>query len=173
MFGCVERIILQGLGQETAEKQQPSALDFVGQLGLALEEHVKSTGKKVPLFQGINHVVTEFNKTVTVKKWRIDPAKKRIITNLMRCPEEVTTILAEHYDQHKHSCSGTLGLLFNFAQYQCVESLIGFQFDFIFAVELIAFSGCSFAGKQVANMFRVSRHMFFTSVLNQQLTAFK
>ncbi|CAK9101078.1 unnamed protein product, partial [Durusdinium trenchii] len=76
------------LGQETAEKQQPSALDFVGQLGLALEEHVKSTGKKVPLFQGINHVVTEFNKTVTVKKWRIDPAKKRIITNLMHCPEE-------------------------------------------------------------------------------------
>ena len=96
----------QGLGQETAEKQQPSALDFVGQLGMAYNEYVDSVGKKIPLSQGINHLVTEYNKHVKNKKWRIDNNKKRIIINLLRCPATCVSVLAAHYDQHKHAVSG-------------------------------------------------------------------
>ncbi|CAJ1361527.1 unnamed protein product, partial [Effrenium voratum] len=49
------------LGQETAEKQQPSALEFVGQFRQAVEIHNATTGKKLPLTQSLNHVVGAYN----------------------------------------------------------------------------------------------------------------
>lgn len=52
--------------------------------------------------------VTEYNKTVAVKKWRIDANKKRLISNLLKCPHEVLKILTCHYDLHKHGVSGGL-----------------------------------------------------------------
>lgn len=97
------------MGQETAEKQQPSALDFVAQFQLACNDYANQLGKKIPLVQGIGHVVAEYNKRVTVRKWRVDNNKKKIIINLLRCPPDVQKILAEHYDLHKHSVSGATG----------------------------------------------------------------
>ena len=54
---------------------------------------------------------------VVVKKWKIDPGKKKIILNLLRCPVSVSKILADHYDAHKHAQSG--------------EGLVGFVLEYI------------------------------------------
>ncbi|CAJ1361462.1 unnamed protein product, partial [Effrenium voratum] len=95
------------LGQETAEKQQPSALEFVGQFRQAVEIHNAATGKKLPLTQSLNHVVGAYNARVSVKRWRVDTNKRKIVWNLMRCPPTFGDKLAKHYDLHKHSVSGT------------------------------------------------------------------
>ena len=111
-------LFLWGLGQETAEKQQPSALEFVGLMGLAVDDLARaSSSKKIPLSQAVTTVVNEFNKKVVVKKWKIDPSKKKIILNLLRCPVSVSKILADHYDAHKHAQSG--------------EGLVGFVLEYI------------------------------------------
>jgi hypothetical protein len=114
------------LGQETAEKQQPSALDFVAQFQLACNDYANQLGKKIPLVQGIGHVVAEYNKRVTVRKWRVDNNKKKIIINLLRCPQDVQKILAEHYDLHKHSVSGATGCSDVFSHTAWSELLLAF-----------------------------------------------
>ena len=73
------------LGQETAEKQAPSALDFVGHFGKALQSEIDS-GKKLPMSQAIGQLVSAYNAKIKVKRWRVDSAKKRIVLNLLRCP---------------------------------------------------------------------------------------
>jgi len=93
------------LGQETAEKQAPSALDFVGHFGKALQSEIES-GKKLPMSQAIGQLVSAYNAKIKVKRWRVDSSKKRIVLNLLRCPSEVTELLAKHYDQHRHAVSG-------------------------------------------------------------------
>ena len=93
------------MGQETAEKQAPSALDFVGHFGKALQSEIDS-GKKLPMSQAIGQLVSAYNAKIKVKRWRVDSAKKRIVLNLLRCPSEVTELLAKHYDQHRHAVSG-------------------------------------------------------------------
>ncbi len=98
----------QGRGQETAEKQQPSALDFVALFNIAMDDNEKQCGRKIALTHNITMAVNEYNKTVSVKKWKVDANKKKIIANLLRCPHEVLDILSTHYDQHKHAVSGLL-----------------------------------------------------------------
>ncbi len=96
----------QGVGQESAEKQPPSALDFVGQFALAMDAHEKQTGKKQPMFQATQHVISEYNKGITVRKWRVDGIKKKMVMNILKSPTDILTILGAHYDRHKHGCSG-------------------------------------------------------------------
>lgn len=98
---------LLGLGQETSEKQPPSALDFVALFSLAMKEHEESSGKKLPLVTALGNVVTEYNRGIAVKKWKVDSSKKKLIMHILRCPRGVLEILAEHYDDHKHSASGS------------------------------------------------------------------
>ena len=56
--------------------------------------------------QAIGQLVSAYNAKIKVKRWRVDSAKKRIVLNLLRCPSEVTELLAKHYDQHRHAVSG-------------------------------------------------------------------
>lgn len=104
---------LLGLGQETSEKQPPSALDFVALFSLAMKEHEESSGKKLPLVTALGNVVTEYNRGIAVKKWKVDSSKKKLIMHILRCPRGVLEILAEHYDDHKHSASGSAVLSSN------------------------------------------------------------
>ena len=97
-----------GLGQETAEKQPPSALDFVGFFQQAMEADVRRTGKKRPICEAVHNLVSQYNQGTSVRKWKVDGAKKKIVINLMRSPTHVRAILAAHYDQHNHATSGTL-----------------------------------------------------------------
>lgn len=106
-----KRRSLPGLGQETAEKQLPSALEFVGQFRKAVEAHSATLGKRLPLSQALNTCIGEYNKRATVKRWRVDAHKRKIISNMLRCPAEVSTAIANHYDLHKHSMSGAPTLL--------------------------------------------------------------
>lgn len=96
----------RGLGQETAEKQQPSALEFVGHFAMAMDHRERLSGKKQPLNLALNQVVSEYNKGVSVKKWRVDGNKKKLVLALLKAPVDVYNILAAHYDLHKHSLSG-------------------------------------------------------------------
>lgn len=96
--------VYQGLGQETAEKQAPSALEYCAQFRLAVAEHKKVN--KVPTFQALNQCINDYNSKITVKKWRIDTHKKKLVSNLLKTPPDFTEILALHYDQHRHAVSG-------------------------------------------------------------------
>ena len=96
-----------GLGQETAEKQAPSALDFVGIFSQAVDACKAQNGRKVAQLQALNSCIAEYNRTVSVKKWRVDTNKRKIIANLLRVPIASVHTLAQHYDQHRHSSSGT------------------------------------------------------------------
>ena len=96
-----------GLGQETAEKQAPSALDFVGIFSQAVDAYKAQNGRKVAQLQALNSCIAEYNRTVSVKKWRVDTNKRKIIANLLLVPIASVHTLAQHYDQHRHSSSGT------------------------------------------------------------------
>lgn len=95
-----------GRGQETSEKQPPSALEYVGLFNMALDENEKIQGKKLPLHVNLTSVINDYNRTVAVRKWKVDGNKKKLLTHLLRCPPGILQILSEHYDQHKHALSG-------------------------------------------------------------------
>ena len=99
---------MRGRGQETSEKQAPSALEFVALFNLAIDETEKAQGKKQPLHLALTTAVNDYNKTVAVRKWRVDANKKKLLAHLLRCPPGVLHILAEHFDQHKHATSGAV-----------------------------------------------------------------
>ena len=71
----------QELGHVTAEKQSPSAIDFVGTVRSAIDLErrmaVKTSGPKA-LKDLLAKVVSEYNKMVTVKRHRIDGAKRSL-----------------------------------------------------------------------------------------------
>ena len=94
-----------GLGQETAEKQAPSALDFVGIFNQAIQATMKENPRVSQLI-ALNTCIADYNKDVKIKRWRVDTLKRKIIGNMLKVPEESIRILAEHYDLHRHSSSG-------------------------------------------------------------------
>ena len=101
-----------GRGQETSEKQAPSALEYVGLFNIALDENEKIQGKKLPLHANLTAVINDYNRTVAVRKWKVDGNKKKLLAHLLRCPHGVLQILAEHYDQRKHALSGAVFCFF-------------------------------------------------------------
>ncbi|CAK9035626.1 Uncharacterized protein SCF082_LOCUS21371 [Durusdinium trenchii] len=96
------------LGQETAEKQLPSALDYVGIFQQAVQAYKQGNGRKVAPQVALNSCIAEYNKGIKVKKYRVDTLKRKLITNLLKVPPESLNILALHYDLHRHSSSGRL-----------------------------------------------------------------
>ncbi|CAK9017407.1 Uncharacterized protein SCF082_LOCUS13627 [Durusdinium trenchii] len=89
------------LGQETAEKQQPSALDMVGIFDQAVAAFFQHNGRKVSFQSALNSCIADFNKSVKVRKFKVDTLKRKIITNLLKVPKESVAILAAHYDLHR------------------------------------------------------------------------
>lgn len=57
----------------------------------------------------LNAAVANYNKQNNVRRYRIESNRKKMILNLLRTPERFSQILAEHYDKHRHSCSGEIG----------------------------------------------------------------
>ena len=116
---------IQGLGQETAEKQLPSALDYVGIFQQAVEAYKQSNGRKVAQQVALNSCVAEYNRGIKVKKYRVDTLKRKLLTNLLKVPQASLDILSEHYDLHRHSCSGLL--LYMFMSAVSSANLCGFS----------------------------------------------
>ena len=91
----------------------------------------KSSGKKLPLAQALAQVISDYNKSVSVRKWKVDTMKKKVIMSLLKCPTDVLEILSVHYDQHKHSQSGRPALLtalcrlFNLDRAQSIKTEFG------------------------------------------------
>ena len=77
----------QELDHVTAEKQTPSAIDFVGTIRSAidLERRMasKSAGSGKALKDLLSKVVAEYNRLVTVKKHRIDGSKRQLCYNML------------------------------------------------------------------------------------------
>ena len=65
-------------------------------------------GRRATRRELLNKVITEFNKTVSVKKWRVTTERKKLIANLQASSEGFRTIVARHYDRYAHQCSGPL-----------------------------------------------------------------
>ena len=103
-------VLVRGIGQESAEKQAPSALDFFGHIKTAIDVESNKFHKKVAMATWVTNLVSDFNKDTKVKKYRIDAVKKKMILNLLRSPDECRAILALHYDFHRHNVSGRLTL---------------------------------------------------------------
>ncbi|CAK9103216.1 Uncharacterized protein SCF082_LOCUS48222 [Durusdinium trenchii] len=94
------------LGQETAEKQAPSALEFLGQFRKAIELMKKNSGRQVPLAQCLGACIADYNRNTIHRKFKVDSWKRKIIHNLLKSPAEMVDLLAAHYDDHRHTSSG-------------------------------------------------------------------
>ena len=129
------QLLCSGLGNETSEKQAPSALDFVGIFQQAVEAHRK-VHAKVSLQNALNQCIAQYNKTTSVKKWRVDTLKRKIVANLLKVPPQSIEILAEHYDMHRHTASGKACYLHLVA---CGFCLSLSECSFVLAQDLLLF----------------------------------
>ena len=102
----IRPIFAWGLGQETAEKQAPSALEFLGQFRKAIELMKKNSGRQVPLAQCLGACIADYNRNTIHRKFKVDSWKRKIIHNLLKSPAEMVDLLAAHYDDHRHTSSG-------------------------------------------------------------------
>ena len=97
----------RGLGSESADKQVPSALEMLASFRMAVDVLKRGARSNMPLRDALSSCVTTFNKTVA-RKYAISGSRKKMILNLMKAPEDFVIVVRNHYDQHKHSCSGHL-----------------------------------------------------------------
>lgn len=98
----------------------------------------KSSGKKLPLAQALGQVISDYNKSVSVRKWKVDTQKKKVITSLLKCPTDILDMLSVHYDQHKHSQSGQPALLTALRWLFNLDRAQSFQTDLVKNVSYVA-----------------------------------
>ena len=100
----------QGLANETAEKQSPSAFQLCGEFRNALDAMRQSDPSKrnLSVKELLTAAVATYNKQNNIRKYRIESNRKKMILNLLRTPERFSMILSAHYDKHRHSCSGAI-----------------------------------------------------------------
>ena len=110
-----------GLGQETSETQTPSALDFAGIFRQAVSA-MQQSNKKISHQSALNTCIADYNKSVTNKKWRVDTMKRKIVGNLLQIPAASISVLASHYDLHRHSASGASAF-----HTTCTDWIVWFQ----------------------------------------------
>lgn len=69
----------------TAQKQAPSALDYLGAMKQAvdLETRACKPGTSRALRDVLNRCIAEYNKMATNKKHRIDTERRKLIQNLL------------------------------------------------------------------------------------------
>ncbi|CAL1162578.1 unnamed protein product [Cladocopium goreaui] len=83
---CVGQDAKNGVGFVTSEKQAPSDLDLLGAIGQAVDVELRAAkakpGASKALKDLLSKCITEFNKLCTIKKHRIDTARKALIYNL-------------------------------------------------------------------------------------------
>lgn len=110
----------QGLGLETAEKQPPSSVELAVMFRMAVDE-MKKGGKKMTMSQMLSQCINDYNSSIVVRRFKVDGHKKKVVQCLLKVPEEMLTIIAKHYDTHRHASSGTVGV----ARFTCCR----FWFD--------------------------------------------
>lgn len=79
---------------------------MVGIFDQAVNSYLNTNGRKVSQQSALNACIADFNKSVKIRKYKVDTLKRKIITNLLKVPKESVACLAQHYDQHRHSSSG-------------------------------------------------------------------
>ena len=125
----VHWVVQLRLGYVTAEKQAPSPISILADISEAIKIHRRLSPGKVPLRDAMTKVIAEYNRIVTVRRHRVDSARRSLIYNLLlgqnfdgfelvilsrcifillrlRCPNEVLSLLHSHYDQFPHQSSG-------------------------------------------------------------------
>lgn len=73
-----------GLGHVTADKQMPSALDYLGHFkeALELERRLARPGVSKALKDMLNALVATYNKMATNKRHRVDANRKSVTYNM-------------------------------------------------------------------------------------------
>ena len=100
----------QGIGNLTAEKQAPSALQYLAEFTKSVGLERKAGGeaaRRRSQKELLNRVIAAYNKTVSVKRYRVEGERKRLIFNLMRVRQDFLTLIARHYDKFGHAVSGS------------------------------------------------------------------
>ena len=69
-----------GLGHVSADKQTPSAIDYLGHMKEAVE--LERRQKSRPLKDMLSGLVSQYNKMATQKRHRIDAQKKSLVYNM-------------------------------------------------------------------------------------------
>ena len=100
-------MISTGIGNETAEKQAPSALEMLAMFKAAIACIRTGQKRQVPLRDALNQAVADYNKAV-IRKFKVDSGKKKMLLNLLRSPDDFLECLTQHYDKHRHTQSGHL-----------------------------------------------------------------
>ena len=73
------------MGHITAEKQSPSAIDFVGTVRSAIDLERRMSAKSAQpraTKDMLNKIAADYTRMVTLKKHRIDGAKKALCYNM-------------------------------------------------------------------------------------------
>ena len=73
------------MGFVTSEKLVPSPLTIVSEIGQAIdvERRMTTSRSRAPLKDCLAKVIADFNKMVTIKKHRIDSARRSLCYNLL------------------------------------------------------------------------------------------
>lgn len=74
---------MSGIGYVTSEKVAPSPITILADMKCAIEiEKRQSRGARSSLKDCLNRVIADYNRSVTVKKHRVDGQRKQLIYNL-------------------------------------------------------------------------------------------
>ena len=60
----------------------------------------------MPVKDLLAQMCAAYNRGVTIKRHRLDGARRTVIYNLLRAPQKVVDLVSEHYDRHRHKVSG-------------------------------------------------------------------
>ena len=100
----------RGIGNETAEKQAPSALEMLAMFKAAIACVRTGQKRQLPLRDALNQAVADYNRVV-IRKFKVDSGRKKMLLNLLRSPDDFLDCLTRHYDKHRHTQSGHLELV--------------------------------------------------------------
>lgn len=74
---------MSGIGYVSSEKVSPSPIMILADMKCAIEiEKRQSKGARSSLKDCLNRTIAEYNRSVTVKKHRVDAQRKQLIYNL-------------------------------------------------------------------------------------------
>ncbi|CAL1131715.1 unnamed protein product [Cladocopium goreaui] len=94
------------LGYVTAEKISPSPISMLADIQQAINIERKMNKSNKALKDIMARVVSDYNKMVSIKRHKIDGARRNLIYNLLRLPQACLDLLHKHYDGYRHEQSG-------------------------------------------------------------------
>ncbi|CAL1153018.1 unnamed protein product [Cladocopium goreaui] len=94
------------LGYLTSEKQAPSPISMFADIQAAIQMEQRITKSKASMRDLLNKTCASYNKMTSIKKHRIDGARKSLLYNLLRSPKDFLDLVHRHYDSYPHQQSG-------------------------------------------------------------------